>query len=59
MASALVMIYVKKIKSGAINPETGEPWKLEDVPIRWREAVREELEKEDEPTNDEEPDADV
>ncbi len=41
----MVKLYVKKIKSGAINPETGEAWTIDDVPVRWREAVREELEK--------------
>ena len=40
----MVKIYVKKITSGAINPDTGEPWKIEDVPARWQDAVREALE---------------
>ena len=35
--SALVQIYLKKIKSGEMS--------IEDVPIYWREEVREELEK--------------
>lgn len=40
----MVKLYVKKIVNGEINPATGEPWKIEDVPIRWREEVREALE---------------
>lgn len=40
----MVKLYVKKIVSGAINPATGEAWKIEDVPSRWREVVREALE---------------
>jgi len=44
MASAIVKLYVKKITSGAINETTGLPWTIEDVPERWREEVRKELE---------------
>lgn len=40
----MVKLYVKKITSGAINPITGEPWTINDVPERWREDVREALE---------------
>lgn len=40
----MVKIYIKKIASGAINPETGNPWTIDDVPERWREEVREALE---------------
>lgn len=39
----MAKIYYRKIKDGAINPETGEAWKLDDVPARWREQVREML----------------
>lgn len=35
----MAKIYVKKILNGDINAATGEPWKLEDVPERWRDAV--------------------
>ena len=35
--SAIVMLYVKKIRAGEMT--------LEDVPLRWREAVREALEE--------------
>lgn len=42
----MVKIYVKLIKSGKINAATGEPWKIDDVPERWREEVRRELESE-------------
>ena len=31
--------YGIKIKSGDINPATGEAWKLEDVPRLWRKAT--------------------
>jgi hypothetical protein len=31
--------YGTKIKSGDINPATGEAWKLEDVPKLWRKAT--------------------
>lgn len=40
----MVNLYIKKITEKAINPSTGEIWKIEDVPIRWRELVREALE---------------
>lgn len=40
----MVKLYVKKITEGAINPATGEVWKIDDVPERWREQVREALE---------------
>ena len=33
----MVKLYVKKIRAGEMT--------LEEVPLRWREAVREELEK--------------
>lgn len=42
----MVKIYVKLIKSGKINAATGEPWQIDDVPERWREEVRRELESE-------------
>lgn len=40
----MVKLYVKKIVEGAINLTTGEAWTINDVPERWRESVREELE---------------
>ncbi len=39
----MVAFYVRKIKFGAINSKTGEPWKLDDVPVKWRDAVAEAL----------------
>lgn len=39
----MAKIYARKIREGAINEKTGEAWVLEDVPMRWREAVRAEL----------------
>ncbi len=35
----MVRFYGTKIKNGTINPKTGEAWKLEDVPTRWRADV--------------------
>lgn len=31
--------YGTKIRNGEVNPKTGEPWKLEDVPTYWREKT--------------------
>lgn len=42
--SAMTKLYVKKITLHEINSETGEPWKIDDVPVKWREEVREALE---------------
>lgn len=42
----MAKLYYKKITSGAINPDTGEVWTIEDVPIKWREEVRQMLENE-------------
>lgn len=36
----MAKIYYKKIINGEINSATGEAWKLEDVPAKWREEVR-------------------
>lgn len=44
----MVKLYVKKITSGAINPNTGEAWRLEDVPPMWYEKVKEMLENKEE-----------
>ncbi len=41
-------IFHRKIKNKETNPLTNEPWKLEDVPIRWRAEVETHLEEEDE-----------
>lgn len=40
----MVKLYVKKITEGAINPATGAPWTIDDVPEKWMEEVREALE---------------
>ena len=45
----MAKIYLRKIKSEEINPATGEVWKLEDVPARWRAEVESLLEEADEP----------
>ena len=37
----MAKIYYRKIVAGDINPATGEAWKIEDVPERWRAEVQE------------------
>ena len=44
----MAKIYLRKIKGEEINPATGEVWKLEDVPLRWRAEVESLLEEADE-----------
>ena len=39
----MVAFYVKKIQTKQINSKTGLPWTLEDVPVRWHNAVAEAL----------------
>lgn len=39
----MVNFYVAKIKNEDINPNTGEKWKLEDVPKLWKDKVAAEL----------------
>ena len=41
----MAKIYLRKIKGEEINPATGEVWKLEDVPLRWRSEVEKLLEE--------------
>lgn len=36
----MAAIYAALIKDGAINPKTGEPWKIEDVNVLWRASVK-------------------
>ncbi len=31
--------YGTKIKNADINPKTGKAWKLEDVPVFWKNAT--------------------
>lgn len=31
--------YGTKIKNGEINPKTGKPWTLDDVPRLWKKAT--------------------
>lgn len=40
----MVRFYVEKIRSSAINPNTGAVWAVEDVPKLWRTKVQKELE---------------
>lgn len=35
----MAKIYAAKIREHAINPATGQEWRIEDVPARWREDV--------------------
>ena len=35
----MVELYLQKINNQEINTLTGEAWKLEDVPMLWREEV--------------------
>lgn len=35
----MARFYGTKILEGEINQRTGEAWKLEDVPTRWRVAT--------------------
>lgn len=41
----MVRFYVEKIRSGAINPNTGAVWAVEDVPKLWRAKVQDALEE--------------
>ena len=43
----MAKVYYDRISNHKINPKTGEEWTLNDVPERWREAVREMLENEE------------
>jgi hypothetical protein len=36
-------IYLRMIKDGKINNDTGKAWTVEDVPLLWRDKVRKEL----------------
>ena len=35
----MAKLYLLKINNKEINPQTGETWKLEDVPMLWRAEV--------------------
>lgn len=39
----MAKLYYNQIVNGVINKKTGEPWKLEDVPEKWRAEVAEML----------------
>lgn len=43
----MVKFYLTKIQNETINPNTGEAWKLEDVPKLWRAKVETELNKQE------------
>jgi hypothetical protein len=36
----MAKLYAQKITNNEINAQTGEVWKLEDVPILWRAEVQ-------------------
>lgn len=42
----MINLYIRKIVNGDINLNTGMPWTIDDVPLKWRAAVREALENE-------------
>lgn len=44
----MAAIYATLIEDGAINPKTGEPWKVEDVNILWRTKVQKILDADEE-----------
>jgi hypothetical protein len=44
----MAKLYAQKINNQEINALTGEVWKLEDVPMLWRDEVEELLENQDE-----------
>jgi len=46
----MAKLFLAKIKSGEINPTTGEVWKIEDVPMLWRAEVQALLDESDENT---------
>lgn len=35
----MAKVYFNLITSGTVNAKTGKPWKLADVPARWRGAT--------------------
>lgn len=41
----MVRFFVEKINTGTVNLDTGEVWKVEDVPKLWRAKVEKELKK--------------
>ena len=36
----MAKLYIQKINNQEINAQTGEVWKLEDVPMLWRAEVQ-------------------
>ena len=42
----MAKLFLAKIKSGEINPTTGEVWKIEDVPMLWQQEVQALLDQE-------------
>lgn len=39
----MINYYVNKILNKIINKNTGDVWKLEDIPTLWRDKVKEAL----------------
>ena len=46
----MAKLYLQKINNQEINALTGEVWRLEDVPMLWRDKVQALLEESDENT---------
>ena len=44
----MAKLYAQKINNQEINALTGEAWKLEDVPMLWRDKVEDLMEAQDE-----------
>lgn len=42
----MAKLFLAKIKSGEINPTTGEAWQINDVPALWQQEVQELLDQE-------------
>lgn len=36
----MAAFYGTKILNGTINPKTGQPWTIEDVPTYWRDSTQ-------------------
>lgn len=43
----MAKLYFDKIRNGETNFMTGEVWKIEDVPLLWRQQVQEMLDSDE------------
>lgn len=39
----MVKFYINKIRNKEINSNTGQAWKIEDVPTLWKKRVKKEM----------------